>query len=93
MTYYTYQQNNSGGSFISPAITVVVKASTPAEADAKAIEAGVYFDPFFEIDCDCCGERWYSASESDASDVVPEVSEWYQSFAKSDGVPAQIVIE
>lgn len=93
MTYYTYRQNNSGGSFSDPAINVVIKADSPAEADAIAITKGIYFDPTFEIDCDCCGNRWYPATGYDGSDSIPEVSEWDLRWAMSDGLYAQIVVE
>lgn len=90
MTYYTYKQNNSGGSFDLPAINLVVKADSPEQAEAIALANGVYFDPSFEIDCDCCGNRWDDFAI--VSDTIPEVSEWHKSFSKSDGVPAQVVI-
>lgn len=95
MTYYTYRQNNSGGSHTKPAINLVVKADTPAEADAIAIANGVYFDPMFEVDCECCGNRWDSAVDGwvSTSDTIPEVSDWDLSWAKSEGIPAQLVIE
>lgn len=94
MTYYNYRQNNSGGSFSTPAINLVVKADSPADADAIALANGVYFDPTFEIDCDCCGNRWSSAVDGwvSTSDTIPEVSDWDDQWALSDGVPVQIVI-
>jgi hypothetical protein len=93
MTYYNYRQNNSGGSFSDPALNVVVKANSPAEADAIAITKGIYFDPEFEIDCDCCGNRWYPATDLDGSESIPELSDWDLRWAISDGVFAQIVVE
>ena len=92
MTYYNYRQNNSGGSFADPAINVFIKAETPAEADTIALANGIYFDPEFEIDCDCCGNRWYPATDYDVVDTIPEVSDWHLSWSKSDFVPAQLVI-
>ena len=91
MTYFTYRQNNSGGVFTAPAINVVIKADTAQEAEAIALANGIYFDPMFEIDCECCGERWFD--EAITSDTVPVVSEWDTMFSKTDDVPAQIVIE
>lgn len=95
MTYYTYRQNNSGGSFSDPAINVVIKADSPAQADAIAITKGIYFDPEFEIDCECCGNRWSSAVDDyvSTSDTIPEPSDWDCQWAISDGVFAQIVVE
>ena len=93
MTYYNYRQNNSGGSFAEPAINVVIKADSPAQADAIAITKGIYFDPEFEIDCDCCGNRWYPATDYDASESIPVPSDWELTMAISDGVFGQIVVE
>ena len=92
MPYYIYRQNNSGGSFSAPAIKVAIKAATPADADAIAIQNGIYFDPEFEIDCDCCGNRWSEASEYNKFDEVPPATEWEETFAKYDEVPALLVI-
>lgn len=71
MTYYTYHQNNSGGYFELPAIDVVVKADSPEQADAIAEANGIHFNS----GCSCCGDRWSRASDFDASDVVPEITE------------------
>jgi hypothetical protein len=92
MTYFIYRQNNSGGSFDLPAVKVAIKADSPADADAIALENGIYFDPEFEIDCDCCGNRWSEASEYDKFDEVPPATEWEEMFAKYDEVPALVVI-
>lgn len=93
MSYFEFSQNNSGGSFTTPAISVVIKADNAEQANAIALANGIYFDPEFEIDCDCCGNRWSEADDFFALDAIPEVDEWRKRFSKSDGVPAQIVIE
>lgn len=90
MTYYTYRQNNSGGSFTTPAINLVVKADSKEQAEVIALANGVYFDPMFEVDCECCGNRWYDFA--DVSDTIPEVSNWDKSWSESEGIPAQLVI-
>lgn len=60
--FYTYSQNNSGGSFIGPALYVVVEADNSEEADSIAEENGLYFDGCEKgVDCDCCGDRWSRA--------------------------------
>jgi len=64
MTYYLYNQNNSGGSFdiddkkgIGP--RVWIEASNRAEAHERATSLGIYFDGVEKgIDCSCCGDRW-----------------------------------
>ena len=61
MGFFIYRQNNSGGSFIGPALIVGVTAPDAATADRLASEHGVYFDG--AGDCDCCGTRWQEASD------------------------------
>ena len=92
MPFYEFCQNNSGGSFTGPAIRVFVEADSPAEADAIAEYHGIYFDPWYERDCDCCGTRWSPASDCDATDKVPEVSKWDKAWSTTEGVPAHLVI-
>lgn len=69
LKWYHYRQNNSGGSFIGP-VDVWVQATTPEQADKIATSKGpVYFDGCDnEMDCVCCGDRWFRASEYDAED-------------------------
>lgn len=75
MSYYRYRQNNSGGGWDSPAIEVFIEANSPTEADKIAIENGIYFDPDYEIDCECCGNRWSNAGDWDAWDEIPSLYE------------------
>lgn len=66
--WYEYDQNNSGGFFdiddakgIGP--RVWIEAENAADADAKAMRLGIYFDGVADgMDCSCCGDRWYSAN-------------------------------
>lgn len=72
--FYTYNQNNSGGSFdFDPdhgiSHYVIVEANNSSEADYRAEMAGVYFDD--SIDCSCCGARWGTAWGE--GDEVPSV--------------------
>lgn len=56
--FYRYTQCNTGGFFIGAQI-VIVEAATLEEAEARATEAGVYFDGVAAgQDCECCGDRW-----------------------------------
>ena len=89
-TYWVYNQNNSGGSHIKPAIVVYIEAETPEEADTIAQDNGIYFDPLYERDCECCGTRWDEAYIS--VNEIPKPSEFDLMFAKSDGIPVQLVI-
>lgn len=67
--FYTFNQNNSGGSFDfdkDEGIThiVVVEADSESRAIAKAREIGIYFNGCDEgMDCPCCGDRWCEPHE------------------------------
>lgn len=65
--FYTYTQNNSGGSFHFDELDgitrfVIIEADSAEDANRRAEEIGIYFDGCDnDIDCDCCGDRWYPA--------------------------------
>lgn len=66
MPFFTYRQNNSGGSFVEDAergITkyVVIEAESFESANDRAEAIGLYFDEDCNYDCPCCGPRWSSA--------------------------------
>jgi hypothetical protein len=77
--FYTYNQNNSGGSFdFNPgrgiSHYVVVEADTAKEADERAEMIGLYFDG--DGDCSCCGDRWSAADSywgADKGDEEPKI--------------------
>lgn len=71
--FYTYRQNNSGGSFTGPALYVIVEAKNQNYADFIAEnELGVYFNGIEQgLDCDCCGDRWDSSW--DGGKEVPSI--------------------
>lgn len=58
--FYTFRQNNSGGSWVGP-LYVIVEAYSAAEANGLAqLYTPVYFDGCSTgLDCHCCGDRWY----------------------------------
>jgi hypothetical protein len=58
MAFYSYIQNNSGGSFTGPASAVIIEATSADEANEIVQRHGVYFDDEYKIDCSCCGPRW-----------------------------------
>jgi hypothetical protein len=69
MSFYTFRQNNSGG-FYDGFPFVIIEASSPVQANELAQDYGVYFNGVEQgRDCPCCGDRWYTMSESDASDI------------------------
>lgn len=62
--FFTYRQNNSGGSFVNDAnkgisIVVVVEAYDKHHSNLRAQQIGLYFGG--DGDCPCCGDRWSEA--------------------------------
>lgn len=92
MKLYRYRQNNSGGGHTGPAISVYIEADSADEANRIAEQTqDMYFDDDYEIDCECCGQRWYRADEHDACDIIDELGNdsWW---AERTGIPAYVVI-
>lgn len=75
--FYVYNQNNSGGSFdVNSNVReyVIIEAEDYKQANEKAEEVGIYFDGCYKgQDCDCCGDRWYEASEYDKTYDKPMI--------------------
>lgn len=76
--FYTFNQNNSGGRFTYNSTAgishyVVIEADDAYEANIKAQSIGIYFDPYYNRDCSCCGTRWSEASDSYDVHSRPEV--------------------
>lgn len=73
MAFYTFRQNNSGGSFDTNGTVeelVIVEADTAADANERAGSLGVYFNGVAKgFDCDCCGDRWYRVEHEDGREV------------------------
>lgn len=74
--FYTFSQNNSGGSFdfqegrISK--YVIIEAPNAVTANAKARELGIYFDGVRNgPDCSCCGDRWSEQWRDDDGEDFP----------------------
>lgn len=97
--FFTYSQNNSGGTFDidhSSGITVyvIVEADSASDADRRAERIGLYFDG--AGDCSCCGDRW-SEQWSQDGDALPSVygtpvweispSDYIVSRSGGDGAP------
>ena len=86
--FFTYHQNNSGGSFAvgdSVAHTVIIEAKTAEQADSKAQEIGIYFNGCEEeIDCPCCGDRWTTACEGTTTPLIysTPAEEYYENWGK-----------
>lgn len=71
--FYRYRQNNSGDDYtinlkkgLGP--IVYVEAVDADHANQRAQNLGIYFDGVHGgMDCECCGDRWDTASERDAA--------------------------
>jgi|688.fasta_scaffold224453_3 hypothetical protein len=99
MPFYHYDQNNSGGVFMEPALNVFIEASSHEEADTIAEANGLYFDGVDEnMDCPCCGDRWSRSlrgplEDQDAVDAVIERNrKWDEGWSKQDRVPVSLII-
>ena len=71
MNFFTFRQNNSGGSYAVDSergigYLVCIEAENAAKACERALKIGLYFDG--SGDCSCCGNRW---SEVDDDDALP----------------------
>ena len=75
MKWYTFSQNNSGGTFHTDetkgiAVYVIIQAPNAVVANTIAIGKGLYFNGCESgEDCSCCGDRWYPADETDATEA------------------------
>jgi hypothetical protein len=72
--FYTFSQNNSGGTFdVNNRVCeyVIVEADSAKDANERAENVGVYFNGCDTgADCECCGDRWYEQwDESDGKEV------------------------
>ena len=63
MNFYQFSQNNSGGSFdVDSKLchNLFIEAKDEESAIAIAEDLGCYWDGVEkDMDCDCCGDRWY----------------------------------
>lgn len=74
--WYTFNQNNSGGSFhidkkTGITVVVIVEADSAEEANDRAENIGLYFDGIG--DCPCCGDRWCSQCDDDEGTKEPKI--------------------
>ena len=96
MPFYCFNQNNTGGSFVTNDVLchrVVIEADSASDANKLALDIGIYFDGVAGgCDCGCCGDRWceaygkgdsYPYKYSDLVFQTPE--EHYKYFADNYG--------
>lgn len=73
--FFTFNQNNSGGSFSydeSSGISecVIIEAKDADQANDRAECIGLYFDGCSdEMDCPCCGDRWSRVWKEDGDEI------------------------
>ena len=75
MKYYIANQNNSGGSFVldkERGLThwVIIEAENYNDAEEKFLSIGGYCNGCEnDIDCQCCGDRWYELDEKEKPEI------------------------
>lgn len=90
--FYTYNQNNSGGSFVSNESVgqyVIVEADSSEEANELAERVpGLYFDGCDNgMDCSCCGDRWYRQYSDTDGEKEPKIyDKTIEEFKKDPGM-------
>lgn len=92
--FFTFIQNNNGGIFHDNdrvAHFVIIEAKDHNEANTIAKDVvGIYFDGMMnDIDCPCCGDRWYRVDHFDGKDepmVYGEKLTEYNGYFKGDHV-------
>ena len=77
LKFFTFSQNNSGGTFIVDQDVdqyVIVQATCADDANSRAKEHGIYFNGCVSgMDCDCCGDRWSEQWDDDYGNDMPEI--------------------
>lgn len=100
MAFYTFSQNNSGGTWeLGDLITywVIVEADSAQEANNRAQDLGIYFNGVAAgIDCECCGDRWWP--EYNDGDPEPNIfgtapEEYHDWHAKPTEVYCRVFYE
>ena len=73
MAFFTFDQNNSGGSYVGDFQFIIIDAPHAEWANDMAADHGIYFNGCsLGWDCDCCGDRWSRVDDDDATDS-PEI--------------------
>lgn len=92
--FYEISQNNSGGYFnVDDKVChrLFIEADGLGEAIGKAEDLGCYWDGVYkEIDCPCCGDRWYKPWGDDGETFPKDyevtefasLNKWYKKCEK-----------
>ena len=79
LKWFEFNQNNSGGWFVvdkNLCERLYIQAESQAESIAIAETLGVYFNGVEnEIDCGCCGDRWYTPIENKEQERIEEIAQ------------------
>jgi hypothetical protein len=88
--YFLFRQNNSFGTYNvdkNLAEYVVIEAKSVNDSNKRAENIGIYFDGCRDnIDCSCCGDRWYICCFADAYDSIIDVIENIFSFDSTEQI-------
>jgi hypothetical protein len=88
--FYTFDQNNSGGSFVHDPVAgigyrVIIEAASCDDAVNKAESIGLYWDGVEDgRDCSCCGDRWHKPWRDDGTDTPEIYGEKYVACEEGD---------
>lgn len=66
--FYTFRQNNSGGSYLGP-VLLCVECDSLDDANVQAERHGFQFG--MANSCPCCGPRWSCAYDQDSLTETP----------------------
>lgn len=90
--FFTFCQNNSGGSFIindNVSEFVIIEAIDSTHANSIAENIGIYFNGCDTgDDCPCCGDRWYPVWRDEDGEDIPLIYGEPPSMHKSSFVAA-----
>ncbi len=69
--FYAFYQNSSFGLYYLDSVfapVMIVESDSVDDANARAIDIGIYFDDVNTgKDCPCCGDRWKMVDQDDAT--------------------------
>jgi hypothetical protein len=92
LKWFTFHQNNSGGSYTindDVDVVVIIQAKNADDANYLAQCVGIYFNGVENgRDCECCRDRWYKTRDSEATDhpqIYGRIVDWSPDSTSKDG--------